>query len=483
MRPRPSRLFIVVLVVLGVAAGPVRAQMTASAPPAIFSSATLSACAQLRDAALTDDYAYERIAELANTIGPRLSGSPGAAAAVQYVAAQLRALGVETRLQPVMVPHWVRGEETAELIGWPGQPAGLTQRVVVTALGASSATPQSGIDAPVLVVPDFATLEHMARDAVAGKIVLFDEIYDEKMAQAGFGGAAYGKAVAYRARGPAMASRLGAVAALIRSAGSGEYRLAHDGETNFRDAKPIPAGALAPEDADKIAWLAKRGTVRMHLVLTPRTLPDAPSDNVIGEIRGSQHPEEIVSIGGHLDSWDLGSGAIDDGAGVAIAMGALEVIHKLGLHPRRTIRVVAWMNEENGTRGGIAYAASEKANAANNVAAIESDSGPGHPLGVNVDASPKQASALRPLMQVLDPVGSTMIRRVDDSPETDVEPLSRLGVPTLGLLVDMRTYFIYHHTAADTLDKIDPHEMAQNVATMAVLAYGLADSDPSLRSL
>ena len=473
--------FIVALAILATAFHSAGAQAPSASPaPSIFSAATLAACAKLRDAALDDEYAYRRVADLADVIGPRLSGSPGAAAAVHYVETQLRALGAQTRLQPVMVPHWVRGKETAELTAWPGQPAGLTQTVVVTALGSSAATPEKGIDAPVVVVSDFAALERLGRGAVAGKIVLFDEQFDVRMAKAGFAGAAYGNAVAYRGRGPDLASQLGAVAALIRSVGSAEYRLPHTGQTNFRDGKPIPAGALASEDADKIARLARRGTVRLHLVLTPKTLPDAPSDNVIGEIRGSEHPEQVVVIGGHLDSWDLAGGAIDDGAGVAIAMATLHLVQKLGLHPRRTVRVVAWMNEENGSRGGQAYGDAEKGNAANHIAAIESDDGAAHPIGINIDAPSAAAEALRPLMRVLAPIGSNVIRRVDASPQSDIDPLAKLGVPALGLIQDQRKYFDYHHTPADTLDKIVPRELAENAAVMAVVAYGLADADAPL---
>lgn len=452
-----------------------------SVPPSMFSAATLAACAKIRDAALDDDYAYRRVADLADTIGPRLSGSPGAAAAVTYVQKQFQALGVTTRLQPIMVPHWVRGAELAQLTAWPGQPPGLTQRVIVTALGTSPATPQTGIEAPVVVVPDFATLERLGRAGVEGKIVLFDEKFDVQMARDGLAGQAYGQAVAYRGRGPADASKLGAIAALVRSVGSAEFRIPHDGQTNFRDAKPIPAAAIVSEDADKIARLSQRGgVVRMRLILTPRTLPDAPSDNVIAEIAGREHPEQVVTIGGHLDSWDLGDGATDDGAGVAIAMETAQLLQHLGLHPRRTIRVVAFMNEENGTRGGQGYADAEKGKPQNDVAAIEADTGASHPLGISAYVTPGNERALRPLMEVLAPIGATVIRRTDGSPEEDIRPLSELGTPAIGLMQDDRHYFDYHHTPADTLDKIVPREIAESSAVMAVVAYGLADADTTL---
>jgi hypothetical protein len=475
-------VFIAALVLTIAAFGPPAvAQAPATSPaPSMFSAATLAACAKIRDAALDDDYAYRRVADLADTIGPRLSGSPAAAAAVAYVQKQFQALGVTTRLQPIMVPHWVRGAEIAELTSWPGQPQGLTQKVVVTALGGSPATPQTGIEAPVVVVPDFATLERLGQAGVAGKIVLFEEKFDERLAEAGMSGQAYGNAVVYRGRGPEAASKLGAVAAVIRSVGSAEFRIPHAGQTNFRTAKPIPAGALAAEDADKIARLSQHGVVRMRLILTPRTLPDAPSDNVIAEIPGREHPEQVVTIGGHLDSWDLGDGATDDGAGVAIAMETAQLLAHLQMHPRRTIRVVAFMNEENGTRGGTGYADAEKAKPQNQVAAIEADTGASHPLGIVINVSPAGERAMRPLMNVLAAIGASSLRRVDDSPETDIGPLSELGVPTMGLLQDDRRYFDYHHTPADTLDKIVPREIAESSALMAVVAYGLADADTTL---
>lgn len=458
---------------------PAIAQAPSPAPP-MFSAATLAACAKIRDAALDDDYSLRRVEDLADTIGPRLSGSPGAAAAVTYVQKQFQALGVTTRLQPIMVPHWVRGAELAQLTSWPGQPQGLTQKVVVTALGSSPATPQTGIEAPVVVVPDFATLERLGQAGVAGKIVLFEEKFDVQMAHDGLAGQAYGSAVAYRGRGPAAASKLGAVAALVRSVGSADFRIAHAGGTGFRDAKPIPAAAIAAEDADKITRLSQRGVVRLRLILTPQTMPDVPSNNVIAEIPGREHPEQVVTIGGHLDSWDLGDGAIDDGAGVAIAMETAQLLQHLQLRPRRTIRIVAFMNEENGTRGGQGYADAEKAEPRNDVAAIEADTGASHPLGVTAYITPASERALRPLMNVLAPIGAIAIRRADESPEEDIRPLSELGTPALGILQDDRHYFDYHHTAADTFDKIVPRELAESSAVMAVVAYGLAEADTTL---
>ena len=320
-----------------------------SPTPPVFSPQTLSELKQLQKAALESDYAYRQVAHLANNIGPRLSGSAQAAKAVEYVAAELKALGCDVQLEKVMVPHWVRGEETAALVQFPGQAPNTTQKIVLCALGGSVATPEDGIEAEVLVVKNFDELKSMPREKVAGKIVLFNYPFDKQMAAEGRGNEAYGEAVVYRSDGPSAAARQGAVACLIRSVGGADYRLPHTGLTDYaKDAPKIPAGAVTAEDADLIVDLVRQGPVKMKLVLTPQTLPDVESANVIADIKGSEHPEQVVIVSGHLDSWDLGTGAIDDGAGVAVSMEAANLIQKLHLKPKRTIRVIAWMNEENG---------------------------------------------------------------------------------------------------------------------------------------
>src|SRR5215470_13680367 len=327
-----------------------------SPTPAVFSPQTLADLKRLRQAALESDYAFRQVAHLANNIGPRLSGSAQAAKAVEYVAAELKTLGCEVQLEKVMVPHWVRGEETGALVQFPGQALSTTQKIVLCALGGSVATPKNGIEAEVLVVKNFDELKSMAREKIAGKIVLFNYPFDKQMAAEGRGGEAYGEAVVYRSNGPSTAARLGAVACLIRSVGGADYRLPHTGETDYaNDAPKIPAGAVTSEDADLIAALVPQGPVRMKLVLTPQTLPDVESANVIGDIKGSKHPEQVVIVSGHLDSWDLGTGAIDDGAGVAVSMEAANLIQKLHLKPNRTIRIVAWMGEERGLLGARSY--------------------------------------------------------------------------------------------------------------------------------
>src|SRR5438094_6467652 len=328
-----------------------------SATPIVFAEQTLADLKQLRQAALTSDYAFKQVAHLANNIGPRLTGSVQAAKAVEYVASEMKAIGCEVQFEGVMVPHWVRGEETAALVQFPGQAANTTQKIVFCSLGDSIATPADGIKAEVIAVRNFDELKSLPREKVAGKIVLFNYPFDKQMAAEGRGGEAYGEAVVYRADGPSAAARQGAVACLIRSVGGADYRLPHTGQTDYaNDAPKIPAGAVTAEDADLIADLVRQGPVRMKLVLTPQTLPDVESANVIGDIKGSEHPEQVIVVSGHLDSWDLGTGAIDDGAGVAVSMEAANLIQKLHLKPKRTIRVIAWMNEENGSAGSKQYA-------------------------------------------------------------------------------------------------------------------------------
>src|SRR5437763_8886804 len=313
-----------------------------------------AALAQVRDTAMHSDYAYQRLEDLADLVGPRLSGSPGAAAAVQQVAAELRKLGAKVTLQPVKVPHWVRGAESGELVGYTGRPDGITQKVVLTALGGSGATPAAGLTAEVIVVRSFEELKARANE-VKGRIVLFDVPFDQNMADHGLAGQAYGQAGAFRFNGPRMAAELGARAALVRAVGGAAYRIVHTGATRLTDKDRIPAAAITIEDSMLIARLSKRGPVTMHLTLTPQILPDADSFNVIADWPGTDKADEVVLVSGHLDSWDLATGANDDASGVVSAMGVIDTLRKLDYHPRRTIRVVAWMNEENGGRGGKGY--------------------------------------------------------------------------------------------------------------------------------
>ncbi|MGD1022298.1 MAG: M20/M25/M40 family metallo-hydrolase [Candidatus Sulfotelmatobacter sp.] len=441
-----------------------------------FPPLLLQQLSAIKAAALNDDYAYHQLSHLTENIGPRPSGSPQAHAAAEYVAAELRQLGLDVRLQPVTVPHWVRGAESAALIEYPGMVPGTTQKIVLTALGGSSSTPADGLVADVVTVSTFEELQALGRDKVAGKIVLFNELFDKQKAAAGLGFAAYGDAVRYRGAGPKAAADLGAVAALVRSVGSADYRLPH---TGFSFPAGIPAGAVTAEDADLIVHLASQGKVRMHLTLTPQKLPDETGYNVIADLKGSEHPEQLVIVSGHLDSWDLGTGAIDDGAGVVIAMETAEILQRLHLLPSRTLRVIAWMDEETGGAGSKAYSTEYSSDFAHHVAAIESDSGAAHPLGFDVKVTPSAIEALRPVQSVLLSIGATVFQSSTYPPGADIAEMSDAGVPAFGVMQDGRTYFYYHHSAADTLDKVVPTELRENAAAMAVLAYALANmKDP-----
>ncbi|MGO9932728.1 MAG: M20/M25/M40 family metallo-hydrolase, partial [Steroidobacteraceae bacterium] len=414
---------------------------------------------------------------LTENIGPRPAGSAQAQAAAEYVADEMRKIGLDVHLEPAQVTHFVRGEEKAQLVEYPGQAPETTQRIVLTAISGTSPTPAEGITAEVVVVHSFDQLSALGHTKVAGKIVLFNVAYDERKALGGMAFEAYGEAVVYRVRGAKAASDLGAVASLIRSVGGADYRLPH---TGLSTAAGIPAAALAAEDAELVDHLAAQGRVRMHLTLTSQSLPEVTGYNVVADLKGSEHPEQIVVVSGHLDSWDLGRGAIDDGAGVVISMATAEILQRLHIRPRRTLRVIAWMDEENGGGGNKTYAKTHAAEFPNHIAAIESDAGAGHPLGFHMKMSPAALAALQPLADILRPVGSTVFRSAESSPGSDIEPLVDAGVPGIGIMQDGRKYFDYHHSAADTLDKVDPRELRENAAAMAVMGYALASMHDAL---
>jgi carboxypeptidase Q len=464
-----------------------RAPLAASLAACLMSAGALaatpandpSALARIRDTAMKDNWAYERLADLTDLIGPRLSGSAGAAAAVTQVAEAMKKLGATVTLQPVKVPHWVRGAETAELVDYAGRPAGLSQRVMLTALGSSGATAAAGLTAPVLVVHDWDELKARSTE-VKGRIVLFDVPFDQALAERGLAGKAYGQAVQYRFAGPRTAAKMGALAVLVRAVGGADYRIVHAGATGFGDTPAIPAAAVSTEDALLMSRLAARGPVLMHLTLTPQTLPDADSFNVIADWPGTDKADEIVIVSGHLDSWDLATGANDDGAGVAGAMGVLATLRQLNLHPRRTIRMVAWMNEENGGRGAAAYQAANLDKLGKHVAAIESDGGSGHPFGVLAGVAPQAVKLFAPLQAALLPIGAGVLRRENVLDTGDLHLLEAAGVPSFEPLVDTSKYFNYHHTPADTLDKVDPDNMRRHVAVLTSMAWFLANMDESI---
>jgi carboxypeptidase Q len=416
-------------------------------------------------AALSDSAAYDRLAQLTDRFGPRLSGSEGLERAIDWVLDQMRQDGLENvRGEPVMVPHWVRGEESAELL----EPR--RRRLPMLGLGGSIATPRGGITAPVLVVRSFDDLA--ARGAQArGKIVVFNAPFTN-----------YGETVRYRSDGAIAAASAGAVASLIRSVTPYSQQTPHTGAMRYADSVPrIPHAAITVEDAEMLQRMQDRGeraVVRFRM--RAQTLPDAPSRNVVAEIRGAERPDQVVVLGGHLDSWDVGQGAMDDGGGSVVSWQALKLLKTLGLTPRRTVRVVLWVNEENGSRGGIAYRDAHRAELDGHVLAIESDGGVFQPTGFGFSGSDAAFATVREIGSLLSALGAGSVTRGGGG--ADIGPLAEAGVPVMGLSVEDTRYFYYHHTDADTMDKLNPREMALCVATMAVMAYVVADlPDPLLR--
>jgi len=415
---------------------------------------------------LASSQAYDTLAVLADNIGPRLSGSKNAAAAVRWALSTFqKTWGVPAMTEKVMVPHWVRGVEEAQLVSHRNQ------NIVLTALGGSVATPPKGINADVIELSSFDELKSLN---VKGKIVFYNNPMDMDLVRAHRAFEAYSKAVVFRSEGPSRAAAYGAVAVVIRSVASASLRTPHTGALRYDPKLPkIPAAAMTIEDAMLIDRLLKKGErVRMHLVLTPRTLPDVESANVIAEIRGSEKPDEIVLIGGHLDSWDLGTGAIDDGSGVAMVMETMRLLNEMKLTPKRTIRCVLFMNEENGLNGGRTYFADHKNE--KHVAAIESDAGAAAPTGFRTTL---KGDALADLERRAQPLASIGAAHFETTAETgaDTSFLIEAGVPGFSLVPEPLHYFDYHHSAADTLDKVDPKELAQDSAAVAGLAWILAN--------
>ena len=430
---------------------------------------------RLRDVAIKATYSVDVARALTDQVGPRLAGSDLEHAAQEKIASLLREEGLLVTLQPVEVPHWVRGEERAEIVS-----AGIDQRVpvklAVSALGGSVSTPPQGLNSELVIVHSFSELESLSNDKVKGKIVLFNVPFDERMTAQGAATNAYGRVSPYRTDGPERAAKLGAVAVLVRSIGISGNRLPHTGVTSY--PSPVPAAAIADEDADLCERLAGKGPLVVHLVITSQFLGTTTSHNVIADLVGSDRPNEFVVVAGHLDSWDLGTGAIDDAAGVAIAIGAQHAIKASGLRPRRTIRFIAYTAEEFGAVGGRAYAKSSGALISQHYAAIEADRGSGHSIGFEAKASPEFVAGFDPVTTALEPIGATEFQFVSDT-EADISSLAAAGVPCFAPWQDARAYFLIHHTAADTFDKIDQKELVQNTAAVAVLAYALAQSNRS----
>ena len=416
--------------------------------------------------ALAEGGAMARLTDLTDRVGPRLTGSPGAAEAVRWAVEQFKAAGVPVRTEPVTVSTWVRGEERGEVLAGPGH---RSWPLALTALGGSPPTPAGGVEGEVVEVE---SLEALATAPVAGKIVYFHH----EMSVA----SDYEKAGELRNRGPARAAARGAIATLVRSLATASLRSPHTGAVVFRDPKTrIPAVAIATEDAAVIHRWVAGGPVRVRLVLGCRYEPDAESANVVAEIKGRERPSEIVLLGAHLDSWDLAVGAQDDGAGVAIVLDAARLIARLKPAPRRTVRFVLFMNEENGGAGSKAYAAAHGKE--NHVAALEADAGSGRAQSVEVHAGDGGIQLLEPLVK---PLGVLDVAaRVKTGPRhgADLGALARTrGLATVGIHQDSSHYFDIHHSAADTLDKVDPAALRQVVAAHAWLTWALADAPGAL---
>lgn len=444
--------------------------------PSAWTPEQLATMGRLRDAAMEDSFAFSELKHLTDNIGPRLAGSAQAAKAVEYVATEMRALGAEVQLEKTTVPHWIRGVETGELTEWPGQAAGTTQKIVLTALGGSPSTPPEGLTAPVVVANSFDDLRNAGTGYASGKILLFNERFDKQLAAQGGGNEAYDEAVEYRTLGSGVGAMAGAVAVLVRSVGGADYRLPHTGAMlDDSGVKLVPAAAVTSEDADLLANLTQQGPVTMHLTVTPQNLPRVESANVIADWKGTTNPDQVVIVSGHLDSWDLGTGALDDGAGVVVAMEAIHLMQKLGIHPRRTIRLIAWMNEEHGTDGAKTYGADHAPEFDKHIGALESDLGAGHPTGITYVGKPELRDFLKPVASVLQPIAADTL---GNGPEAgaDIRVLTDKGVPGFTPTQDSRFYFNYHHTAADTVDKINVRELNENAAVMTVLSYALAES-------
>jgi hypothetical protein len=439
---------------------------------------------KLIDAALADRDGYQKLAYLCDHIGARLSGMASLDRAIQWSEETMKADGLSNvRVIPVKVPKWVRGAESAQLLAPENKP------LHMLGLGMSVGTPPGGITAEVVVVEDFDQLDKLGAAGVRGKIVL----YNEKWVN-------YGATGQYRRAGPSRAAALGAVAVLLRSVTPLAMQIPHTGTLDYDEAQPkVPAAALSVEDALMLGrFAAQKLPIRIHLEMAAHMEPDADSGDVMGEIPGREHPEEVVVLGGHIDSWDVGRGAQDDGSGIIASLQAVALIKKLGLQPRRTIRVVFWVNEENGGRGGEAYRAWLGDAVKNHVAAIEMDGGAEAPAGFGYGAggftgisrrgrgaaAPSSAGAEHS-MAMLKQVGKLLDRiHAGDVSQggggSDIGPLMLAGVPGLGERSIGTHYFDWHHTETDTLDKVDPEDFRKSVAALAVMSYVLADMPEKL---
>ena len=416
--------------------------------------------------AMGSDVAWERLTYMADTFGPRFSGSQNLEDAIDWIVETMQQDGFDkVWTQPVMVPHWVRGEESATLLS-PRK-----KNLPMLSLGGSVATPKGGISAEVIVVKSFEELLSV-KDQVKGKIVLFNAEFTS-----------YGRTVQYRMDGAIEAAKHGAVASIIRSVGPYSMQTPHTGTMNYdEEVTKIPHAAITVEDARLIQRLYDRGeSIRINLNIQAQTLPDTESRNVIAEITGTEFPDEVIVMGGHIDSWDVGQGVMDDGGGCVAAWEAVRIMNELGIKPKRTIRVVLWTNEENGLRGAQEYhrwVKEDEKSLSNHILAMESDAGVFDPHGFGFTGSERAFEILTEIGTTLQTIESGVVTKGGGG--ADIGPLMRDGVPGMGLVVDGSRYFWYHHTAADTMDKLDKEDFNECVATMAVFAYAVADIEEKL---
>ena len=448
-------------------AGPVSAQTPAQALPQ--PSATPAAvpawldgyrdtAGRLIGAAMVDQFAWRRLATLTDGIGNRLSGSPELTRAIDWALAEMKRDGLENvHLEPVMVPHWVRGRESLAIV----EP--VPHQVVMLGLGDSIGTPQGGVQAEAIVVRSFDELD-AAASRVKGRIVVFNVPFTT-----------YDETRPYRSDGPSRAARHGAVATLVRSVGPAGLRLPHTGGLNYAaNAPKIPAAAITSEDAERLQRMADRGDrIVLTLQMEAHFEADAPSANVVGEIRGREKPDELVVIGGHIDSWDVGAGASDDGGGIVATWEALRLIKSLGLRPRRTLRVVLWTNEENGDRGGEAYRDAHRAELAKHVMMLEADSGLFRPVSFAITGNNTARDSVRAIASLLTNIEADTV--TPGGGGTDIGPsVTAANIPAMSY-EGTGDYFLLHHTPADTVDKIEPVDVSRAAAAIAVMSYIIAD--------
>lgn len=411
-------------------------------------------------AATADSGAYRRLAELTDRFGHRFSGSESLERAIDWILEEMRRDGLaNVRGEPVTVPRWVRGAESAELV------APIKRPLSMLGLGGSIATPPEGITAEVLVVSTFEELDRRGAEA-RGRIVLFDAPFTT-----------YSQTVQYRRNGAMAAGRHGAVASLVRSITPYSMKTPHTGSMAYDSIIPrIPSAAITVEDAQLLRRMQDRGQKPVvKLRMSAQLHPPTASRNVVAELVGRELPQEVVVLGGHIDSWDVGTGAMDDGGGSVVTWEAVKLLTRLGLRPRRTVRVVLWTNEENGLAGANAYRDAHLNELDRHVLAIESDAGVFAPRGFGFTGSDSAYRIMRWVGSLLKPIASDSIIRGGGG--ADIGPLMQRGVPGAGLLVDGTRYFWYHHTEADTIDKLDPADMARCVATLAVMIYVVGDLD------